>query len=113
MKRVISLILIVILSFFVSCTKSDNTKTKTENVDIEIHKIIAQGWGETKEKAIEDAKEDALRQFGFKVVEKDGKPDLLPAGKIVKFKVINSSSEEIEKGELWWDIEIEADVTNM
>ena len=102
----------VILAMFLSCTKNDKTNG-SGNEEIESHKIIAQGWGETEEKALADAKDDALRQFGFKVVEKDGKPDLIPAGKILKHKVLSSSSEEIEKAEMWWDVEIEAELTNI
>ena len=112
MKKVTSVLMIVILALFISCTKNDKTNG-SENGGIESHKIIAQGWGETEEKALADAKEDALRQFGFKVIEKDGKPELIPAGKILKLKVLSSSSEEIEKSEMWWDVEIEAELTNI
>ena len=101
------------LSLFVSCTNNEKPNSTKKNVEIESYKIIAQGWGETEEKALQDAKDDALRQFGFKVIEKDGKPELIPAGKILKHKVLSSSSEEIGKDELWWDIEIEAELTNI
>ena len=46
-------------------------------------------------------------------IKKEGKAELIPAGKILKHKVLSSSSEEIEKGELWWDIEIEAELANI
>ena len=112
MKRMISILLMVVLAMIISCTKNDKTNG-SENGELESHKIIAQGWGETEDKALADAKEDALRQFGFKVIEKDGKPELIPAGKILKLKVLSSSSEEIEKSEMWWDVEIEAELTNI
>ena len=113
MKKMISVLLVIVLALFVSCTKNDKANSTGDNVDVESHKIIAQGWGETEEKALVDAKEDALRQFGFKVIEKDGKPELIPAGKILKHTVLSSSSEEIEKDGMWWDVEIEAQLTNI
>ncbi|MDA3885056.1 MAG: hypothetical protein PF638_05620 [Candidatus Delongbacteria bacterium] len=113
MKRMISILLMVILAVFVSCAKNDKPNSTTDKVEVESHKIIAQGWGETEEKALQDAKDDALRQFGFKVIEKDGKPELIPAGKILRHTVLSASSEIIEKGEKWWDVEIEAQLTNI
>ena len=112
MKKVTTILLMVVLALFVSCTKNEKSNV-SENGDIESHKIIAQGWGETEGKALADAKEDALRQFGFKVIEKDGKPELIPAGKILKHKVLSSSSEDIENSEKWWDVEIEAELANI
>ena len=112
MKKVTAILLMVVLALFVSCTKNEKNNV-SENGDIESHKIIAQGWGETEDKALADAKEDALRQFGFKVIEKDGKPELIPAGKILKHKVLSSSSEDIENSEKWWDVEIEAELANI
>ncbi|MCK5760583.1 MAG: hypothetical protein KAH33_04770 [Candidatus Delongbacteria bacterium] len=113
MKKVTSILLMVILALFISCTKNSKSNISTGDLSAESHKIIAQGWGETEEKALADAKEDALRQFGYKVVDKDGKPELIPAGKILQHKVLSSSSEKIEKNELWWDVEIEAELTNI
>ncbi|NOR44004.1 MAG: hypothetical protein GQ534_00325 [Candidatus Delongbacteria bacterium] len=113
MKKVTTILLMVILALFISCTKNDKNNTSTDNLEVESHKIIAQGWGETEEKALADAKEDALRQFGFKVIEKEGKAELIPAGKILKHKVLSSSSEDIENSEKWWDVEIEAELTNI
>ncbi|MBN2789221.1 MAG: hypothetical protein JXR69_03450 [Candidatus Delongbacteria bacterium] len=113
MKKLTGVLLVIALALFVSCAKNEKPNSTTENVDVQNHKITAQGWGETEEKALQDARDDALRQFGFKVVEKDGKPELIPAGKILKHTVLSSSSEKIENDEMWWDVEIEAEVTNI
>ncbi|MDA3838888.1 MAG: hypothetical protein PF574_07905 [Candidatus Delongbacteria bacterium] len=113
MKKLTSVLLVIVLALFVSCAKNEKQNSTTDNVEVESHKIIAQGWGESEEKALQDAKDDALRQFGFKVIEKDGKPELIPAGKILKHTVLSASSEEIEKDEMWWDVEIEAQLTNI
>jgi hypothetical protein len=76
------------------------------------HKIISNGYGESEEKAVEDAKNDALRQFGFNIATNGGKPELVYAGKIVGYRVVSNFTEELKNG-MWWEIKIEAEIEKL
>lgn len=102
------------LTLFLGCTgkkKQDTSPNITEG-QTNYHKITANGYGESKEKAIEDAKNDALRQFGFNISSNNGNPELVYAGKIIAFEVIKDYSEELKNG-MWWEIKIEADIEKL
>ncbi|MBN2858039.1 MAG: hypothetical protein JXN63_06535 [Candidatus Delongbacteria bacterium] len=111
--RILSVITILCFILLAGCSKKDQ---KAENVvkdhEAKIEKIMANGYGESKEKAVEDAKNDALRQFGFNIVETEGKPRLDYAGRIVNFEIVQDHSEPLNNG-MWWEIKIQAEIEKL
>ncbi|MCG2761272.1 MAG: hypothetical protein L6407_08685 [Candidatus Delongbacteria bacterium] len=114
MKKVLMAILISFLIITTNCVKKEKNDNRL-NDDSQVVKyftVVASGYGETKERAVEDAKNDALRQFGFNTVNNSGKPELSYAGKIVSFKIINDYSEVLKNG-MWWEIKVEAQIEKL
>ena len=111
--RIIFLVTVLCFILISGCTKEDKTTLNVEkNSDTKIEKIMANGYGESKEKAVEDAKNDALRQFGFNIVETEGKPRLDYAGRIVNFEIVQDHSEPLNNG-MWWEIKIQAEIEKL
>lgn len=111
--RIITLISILCFIVITGCTKKDQEAGKiTKQPVVKVEKIIANGYGESKEKAVEDAKNDALRQFGFNIVETEGKPRLDYAGRIVNFEIVQDHSEPLNAG-MWWEIKIQAEIAKL
>ncbi|GEM_PF-2091999 len=108
-------IISIILALVTGCSKQNDRAADQKN-DTEIRAglstVTASGYGESKEIAIEDAKNDALRQFGFDLVSKEGKPELIYAGKIVDYKVVSDYSEEVMNG-TWYEIKIQAEIQKL
>jgi maltose-binding protein MalE len=111
--RIITLTAILCLVIISGCTTKDQETEKViKRSEVKLEKITASGYGESKEKAVEDAKNDALRQFGFNIVETEGKPRLDYAGKIVNFEIIQDHSEPLNNG-MWWEIKIQAEIEKL
>ncbi|HXK50415.1 MAG TPA: hypothetical protein PKW56_08110 [Clostridiales bacterium] len=108
-------IISIILALAAGCSKqNERVENQKNNSEIKtgFSTVTASGYGESKEVAIEDAKNDALRQFGFDLVSKEGKPELIYAGKIVDFKVVSDYSEQVLNG-TWWEIKIQAEIQKL
>lgn len=111
--RIITLFAVLCFIVITACTEKDQAKADAvTDQDIKIERITANGYGESREKAVEDAKNDALRQFGFNIVETEGKPRLDYAGKIVNFEIIQDHSEPLNAG-MWWEIKIQAEIEKL
>lgn len=108
-------IISIVLALAAGCSKqndrADDLKKQSE-ARTSLSTVTASGYGESKEIAIEDAKNDALRQFGFELVSKEGKPELIYAGKIVDYKIVSDYSEDVMNG-TWWEIKIQADIQKL
>jgi len=112
-----STIVMILLAILISgCTQKKETDALKQDIVLEktnFDTVSANGYGESKEKAIEDAKNDALRQFGFNIVsDNNGKPELEYAGRIINFRVVSDFSEKLQNG-MWWEIKIEADIQKL
>ncbi len=110
-------VIMILLAMLISgCTEKKEADAQKQNIvqeKINFDTVSANGYGESKEKAIEDAKNDALRQFGFNIVSDDkGKPELEYAGRIIDFRVVSDFSEKLQNG-MWWEIKIEADIQKL
>ena len=111
--RIMTVITILCFIVITGCAKKESEVKKTgSQPEITLERIVANGYGESKEKAVEDAKNDALRQFGFNIIETEGKPRLDYAGRIVKFEVIQDHSEQLNAG-MWWEIKIQAEIAKL
>ncbi|MFO7811261.1 MAG: hypothetical protein R6V47_07840 [Candidatus Delongbacteria bacterium] len=95
------------LTLFGCAESGRDSKGISSGQDEKYTTIIANGYGASREKAVEDAKNDALRQFGFDIMDINGKPELKYAGKITDYKIIKDYSEELQKG-MWYEIKIQA-----
>ncbi len=114
MKKLI-FILFCVATLFTACSKQTETVSNdkaavTNKAAFKV--IIANGYGESEEKAVEDAKNDALRQFGFNIADNRGKPELVYAGRIINIKIVSNYSEELKNG-MWWEIKIEAEIEKL
>jgi len=111
-----TVIMILLTMLMSGCTQKKEPDAQKHNAvqeKVNYDTVSANGYGESKEKAIEDAKNDALRQFGFNIVsDSSGKPELEYAGKIVDFRVVSDFSEKLQNG-MWWEIKIEADMQKL
>jgi len=108
-------IIFLVIALLAGCAKQNDKpaeQNKQTGVKIAYTTIFANGYGESKEIAIEDAKNDALRQFGFNLVSKEGKPELIYAGKIVDYKVVDDYSENVKNG-TWHEIKIQAEIQKL
>lgn len=112
LKLAIKTVLIVSILIFTGCSKStDETDSVVSHSDTSML-VISNGYGDSREKAVEDAKNDALRQFGFNIVEINGNPELTYAGRIVDYDIIKDFSEPLHNG-VWWEIKIQAKIEKL
>jgi hypothetical protein len=116
MKMTVFIYPLVLLFLFSACSKKEASGTDYVQAEKEqpknLYTIVANGYGESKEKAIEDARNDALRQFGYNIVNIGGKPELTYAGKIHEVTVIKEFTEELKNG-MWWEVKVEARIEKL
>jgi hypothetical protein len=113
MKKTLLSLALVSIMMISGCAKNDQPKEKDTVQGKEASKIftiVANGYGESKEKAVDDAKNDALRQFGFNIVTgSGGKPELVYAGRISEITILKEYTEELKNG-MWWEVKVEAGI---
>ncbi len=112
LKKIIKTLLVLSLLVYSGCSKSTEGDDSISSVPDRSKLILSNGYGDSRENAVEDAKNDALRQFGFNIVEINGKPELSYAGRIVDFEIIRDYSEPLKNG-VWWEIKIQAEIEKL